>query len=74
MKVFKRILLGLLAVVILIPVAAVVLVQIPAVQTFVGNKALKAVSKNLGGSVQVGDIRYALFNTLILSDVLVLEP
>lgn len=74
MKVFKRIVLSLLAVVILIPVAAAVLVQIPAVQTFVGNKALKAVSKNLGGSVQVGDIRYALFNTLILSDVLVLEP
>ena len=74
MKVLKRILLSLLAVVILIPVAAAVLVQIPAIQTFVGNKALKAVSKNLGGSVQVGDIRYALFNTLILTDVTVLEP
>ena len=74
MKVLKRILIGLLAVVILIPVAAVVLVQIPAVQTYVGNKALKAVSKDLGGSVTVGDIRYALFNTLILTDVTVLEP
>ena len=74
MKVLKRILLSLLAVVILIPVAAAVLVQIPAIQTFVGNKALKAVSRNLGGSVQVGDIRYALFNTLILTDVTVLEP
>ena len=74
MKVLKRILIGLLAVVILIPVTAVVLVQIPAVQTFVGNKALKAISKNLGGSVQIGEIRYALFNTLILTDVTVLEP
>ena len=74
MKVLKRILIGLLAVVILIPVAAVVLVQIPAVQTFVGNKVLKAVSKDLGGSIQIGDIRYALFNTLILTDVTVLEP
>ncbi|MBQ6437733.1 MAG: translocation/assembly module TamB domain-containing protein [Bacteroidales bacterium] len=74
MKGLKRILIGLLAVVILIPVAAVVLVQIPAVQTFVGNKALKAISKNLGGSVQIGEIRYALFNTLILTDVTVLEP
>ena len=74
MKVLKRILIGLLAVVILIPVAAVVLVQIPAVQTYVGNKALQAISKNLGGSIQIGDIRYALFNTLILTDVTVLEP
>ena len=74
MKVLKRILLSLLAVVILIPVASAVLVQIPAVQTFVGNKVLKSVSKGLGGSVQVGDIRYALFNTLILTDVTVLEP
>ena len=74
MKALKRILLGLLAVVVLIPVAAVVLVQIPAVQTFVSNKALKAVSKNLGGDITVGEVRYALFNTLILTDVTVLEP
>ena len=58
----------------LIPVAAVMLIQIPAVQTFAARQAASALSKKIDGEISIGSVYIAPFNTVILKEVTALGP
>jgi hypothetical protein len=55
----------------LVPTTLYVAIQMPAFQTFVCNKASSVLSDKINGDISVGNISYALFNRLIVKDVLV---
>lgn len=55
----------------LIPTTLYIAIQMPAFQTFVGNKVSSVLSDKINGNISVGKISYALFNRLIVKDVLV---
>jgi hypothetical protein len=55
----------------LVPTTLYVAIQMPAFQTFVCNKATSVLSDKINGDISVGNISYALFNRLIVKDVLV---
>ena len=55
----------------LVPTTLYVAIQMPAFQTFVCNKASAVLSDKINGNISVGNISYALFNRLIVKDVLV---
>ena len=74
MRTIKNILLGVLVAVILLPLAAILLAQIPAVQTFAARKASAALSKRIDGDINVGSVYIAPFNTVILRDVTMRGP
>lgn len=58
----------------LIPVAAVMLIQIPAVQTFAARQAASALSKRIDGEISIGSVYIAPFNTVIIKEVTALGP
>ncbi|MBO7371401.1 MAG: hypothetical protein J6U34_02730, partial [Bacteroidales bacterium] len=70
MKVLRKILLGLLFLLALLPVVAVVALQLPGVQSRICNAVTSSVSDNLNGSIEVGDVYYALFDRVIVKDAL----
>lgn len=70
MKVLRKILLGLLFLLALLPVVAVVALQLPGVQSRICNAVTSGVSDNLNGSIEVGDVYYALFDRVIVKDAL----
>ena len=47
--------------------------QIPAVQTGIAQKALKAIEENIDGKMQVGSLRVEPFNTIIITDALLTD-
>lgn len=49
--------------------AALIVLQIPAVQTFIGKKAVNAVSGNINGRISVGKIYIVFFNRVIINDI-----
>ncbi len=55
----------------LVPTILYVAIQMPAFQTFVGNKVSSVLSEKISGDISVGKISYALFNRLIVKEVLV---
>ena len=69
MKTWKKIVRLVLLVVILIPVAALIAIQIPAVQTWAVGKVSERLTTNLDGTVQVGKVYLSFPNNLILKDV-----
>lgn len=74
MKVLGRIILGILLAVILIPLAAVCVVRIPSVQTFVAKKVTETISEGIDGNISVGKVRIIPLHTAIISDFCVTEP
>lgn len=58
----------------LIPTTLYIAIQMPAFQTFVGNKVSSALSEKINGNISVGKISYALFNRLIVKNVLITGP
>ena len=69
MKTWQKIVRLLILVVILLPIATFIAVQIPAVQTFVVEKVASKLAKNIDGSVHVGKVYFSYPNNLILKDV-----
>lgn len=68
MKVLRKILLGLLCLLLILPLVAVVAVQLPAVQNRVCSYASQKVSGDIDGSLEFGEIYYALFDRVIVKD------
>lgn len=69
MKRHGRLFFTLIIVIILIPVAAAIALQFPAVQTAAVNKAAELLSEKLDGEVTVGKVYLSIPNNLILKDV-----
>ena len=57
----------------LLLVAAVLLLQIPAVQTGIAKRALASLEEKIGGKIQVGSLRIEPFNTIIVTDALLTD-
>ena len=73
MKTWKIIVRILVMVFVVLPTAALVAVQIPAVQTAVVGKVTDVLSRNLDGEVHVGKVLISFPNNLILKDVDVIQ-
>ena len=73
MKTWKKIVRILVILLLVIPAAAVVAVQIPAVQTALVGKVTDVLSKELDGDIRVGKVMLSLPNNLILKDVDVIQ-
>ncbi len=69
MKTWKKIVRLLVLVVILLPVAAIIAIQIPAIQTFTVDKVAGALTKNIDGTAHVGKVYFSYPNSLILKDI-----
>lgn len=69
MKKHGRLFFTLIIVIILIPVAAAIALQFPAVQTAAVNKAADLLSEKLNGEATVGKVYLSIPNNLILKDV-----
>ena len=54
--------------------AALLAVQVPAVQTRLAGKALDSLNESLGGRLEVGSIAVAPPNSVVLKDVVCLDP
>lgn len=70
MKVLRKILLGLLFLLALLPFVAVVALQLPSVQSRICDAVSSKVSDSLNGSIEIGDVYYALFDRVIIKDAL----
>ena len=73
MKTWKKIVRLLILVALIIPAAALIAVQIPAVQTAAVRKASDLISRNIDGNVQVGSVYFSYPNNLILKDVDIIQ-
>ena len=69
MKTWKKIVRMVLLLVVLLPVAALIAIQIPAVQTYAVGKASQLLTKDLDGKATVGKVYLSYPNNLILKDV-----
>ena len=69
MKTWKKIVRILLLVVIAIPTAAIIAVQIPAVQTAIVGKVTDQLSQRLDGETRIGEVYFSFPNSIILKDV-----
>ena len=69
MKTWKKIVRLLILAAILIPTVAMVVIQVPAVQTALVGRVTKMLTKNLDGEISVGKVYLSLPNSLILKDV-----
>ena len=68
MKVLRKILLGLLCLLVILPVVAVVALQLPGVQNRICKTVSKSISSDLNGSIDFGEIYYQLFDRVIIKD------
>ena len=57
----------------LLLVAAILLLQIPAVQTGIAKRALKAIEEKIDGKMEIGSLRVEPFNTIIITDALLTD-
>ena len=73
MKTWKKIVRMLLLVVIIVPTAALIAIQIPAVQTYAVGKVSQALTKDLDGNASVGKVYFSFPNNLILKDVDIIQ-
>ena len=73
MKTWKKIVRMLLLVVIIVPTAALIAIQIPAVQTYAVGKVSQALTKGLDGNASVGKVYFSFPNNLILKDVDIIQ-
>jgi len=73
MKTWKKIVRLLILVALIIPAAAMIAIQIPAVQTAAVRKAGDILSQRLDGDIRVGKVYISFPNNLILKDVDVIQ-
>ena len=67
----KKIAVGLLLVLILIPTGAYIALQDPIVQTKVAKRVINHYTKGLNSNITIGKVCYLFFNKIIINDVLV---
>ena len=68
-KKFLKISLAFVVVLVLLQAAALIVLQFPAVQTFIGHKAISSVSDKIDGKLSVGKIYLVFFNRLVVNDI-----
>ena len=73
MKTWKRIVRLLILVALIIPAAALVAIQIPAVQTAIVGKATGILNQDIDGEIKVGKVYFSFPNNLILKDVDIIQ-
>ena len=73
MKTWRKIVRLVVLLVVLIPVAATIAIQMPAVQTYVVGKVSDALTRDLDGSAHVGKVYFSFPNNLILKDVDIIQ-
>ena len=73
MKTWKKIVRLVLLVVVLLPVAAMIGIQIPAVQTWTVGRVADRLTRNLDGTAHVGKVYFSYPNNLILKDVDIIQ-
>jgi len=71
-KIFRKIVIGILFIVAILPIGAYIALQNPSLQTWVARKATNVLSKKLNTEVSIGRVYYVFFNKLILNDVHIL--
>ncbi len=71
MKRWIKIVLAVLATVVALSTAAVIALQLPPVQKAICNKVTKSLSEKTGMDISVGDIHFALFDRVLMNDVVV---
>lgn len=65
---------AILIVMLIIPVTAFIVIQIPAVQTSLAKKGVALLSQKINGDVSIDKIYYALPNDVIISNLCIREP
>ena len=73
MKIWKKIVRLLVLLVLILPVVAMIAIQIPAVQTFAVGKLSDSLTRNLDGAAHVGKVYFSYPNSLILKDVDIIQ-
>ena len=73
MTTWKKIVKMLVLVALLVPTAALVAIQIPAVQTALVEKVTGAIGRSLNGSAHVGKVYFSMPNSLILKDINIIQ-
>ena len=73
MKTWKKIVRLLILVALIIPAAALVAIQIPAVQTAIVGKATGILNQDIDGEIKVGKVYFSFPNNLILKDVDIIQ-
>ncbi|MCR5709414.1 MAG: translocation/assembly module TamB domain-containing protein [Bacteroidales bacterium] len=73
MKTWKKVVRILILLIIVVPVAAMIAVQIPAVQTAIVGKVTRTLSEKIDGRVTIGRVWFSFPNNLILRDVDVIQ-
>lgn len=71
-KIFRKIVIGILLIVAILPIGAYIALQNPSLQTWVAREATNVLSGKLNTEVSIGRVYYVFFNKLILNDVHVL--
>ena len=73
MKTWKKIVRLLILVALILPAAALVAIQIPAVQTAIVGKATGILNQDIDGEIKVGKVYFSFPNNLILKDVDIIQ-
>ena len=73
MKTWKKILRMLFLLAVIIPVAALIAIQVPAVQTYAVDKVSQVLTKDIDGKATVGKVYLSFPNSLILKDVDIIQ-
>ena len=73
MKVLRKILLGLLCLLLILPVVAVVALQLPGVQNRICKSVSQSISSNINGTIDFGEVYYQLFDRIIVKDAVLLD-
>lgn len=69
----RNILRRLVAVIAILFLAAVITLQLPSVQTWMAHKAIEKLADKIDGTLSVGKVHIRPFNTIILSDVALID-
>ncbi|MCF0173064.1 MAG: translocation/assembly module TamB domain-containing protein [Bacteroidales bacterium] len=73
MKIAAKITAGIVAFLLLIPVAGVVLLQLPSVQNAITDGAVAMIGQKTDASIEIGNLHYALFDRILLEEITVCD-
>lgn len=73
MNIWKKILIAAASAVVAIPVAAALVLRIPAIQNTICRKVVEVVNRSINGRLEVGSINLIPFNTLAISEIKLYE-
>lgn len=70
MKVFRKIILGIICLLVILPAVGLAVLQIPSIQTKICNAFTEKVSKNINGNISFSELYYSFFDSIIVKDAL----